>query len=105
MLSAFCERARAGVAIRLLADAMGSILTPDCYFDDLPTAGEQMFWYHPLRRYSWQEVNNRTHRKLLVSTARLPTSAVPESLTIGFLAWPVFPSSAVSLSNFTSDSS
>lgn len=66
MLAALCERARAGVAIRLLADAIGSFPTPDSYFDGLRAAGGRMFWHHPLHWNTWQKANNRTHRKLLI---------------------------------------
>ncbi|HEX4067289.1 MAG TPA: phospholipase D-like domain-containing protein [Acidobacteriaceae bacterium] len=65
-LDALTERARAGVEVRLTVDAAGSFHTRDSYFDGLRAAGGQMRWYHPLRPSQWQELNNRTHRKLLV---------------------------------------
>ncbi len=66
MLAALSERAKAGVQVRLLVDALGSFSTNDAYFDGLRAAGGQMFWHHPLRWDTWQEANNRTHRKLLI---------------------------------------
>ncbi len=66
MLAALTERARAGVEVRVIVDALGSFSTPGTYFDGLRAAGGQMHWYHPLRWDTWQNANNRTHRKLLV---------------------------------------
>ncbi len=65
-LAALTERARAGVEVRMIVDAAGSFRTRDAYFDGLRAAGGQMCWYNPLRPSKWQEVNNRTHRKLMV---------------------------------------
>ncbi|MFP5234918.1 MAG: phospholipase D-like domain-containing protein [Acidobacteriota bacterium] len=65
-LDALCERARAGVEVRLIVDAAGSVQTSDRSFDPLRAAGGQMCWYHPLRWNTWPELNQRTHRKLLV---------------------------------------
>ncbi|WP_158615559.1 phosphatidylserine/phosphatidylglycerophosphate/cardiolipin synthase family protein [Acidipila sp. EB88] len=66
VLAALCERARAGVHVRVIVDALGSFGTPGSYFEPLRAAGGQMQWYHPLRWDTWQNANNRTHRKLLV---------------------------------------
>ena len=66
MLAALAERAKAGVQVRLLVDALGSFTTHDAYFDGLRAAGGTMFWHHPLRWNTWQELNNRSHRKLLI---------------------------------------
>lgn len=65
-LEALTERARAGVEVRVVLDAVGCLMTRTSYFDELKTAGGQMYWYHPLRWDTWQYVNNRSHRKLLV---------------------------------------
>lgn len=66
VLAALTERARAGVEVRVIVDAIGSMGTSDSYFDELRRAGGQMCWYHPLRWDTWQELNQRTHRKLLI---------------------------------------
>jgi cardiolipin synthase len=66
ILEALAERARAGVEVRMIVDAMGSVHTSDGYFDGLRAAGGQMCWYHPLRWNTWPQMNQRTHRKLLV---------------------------------------
>jgi cardiolipin synthase len=66
ILDALTERARAGVQVRLIVDALGSVRTGNSYFDGLRAAGGKMCWYHPLRWNTWPELNQRTHRKLLV---------------------------------------
>ena len=66
VLAALSERARAGVEVRVIVDAMGSFGTPLRYFDKLKHAGGQMRWYHPIRWDTWPKLNNRTHRKLMV---------------------------------------
>lgn len=66
ILAALTERAANGVEVRVIVDALGSFSTPDSYFDGLRAAGGQMCWYHPLRWDTWPNVNNRTHRKLLI---------------------------------------
>lgn len=66
MLEALAERARAGVEVRMIVDAVGSLHTRNSYFDGLRAAGGQMRWYHPLRWDTWPELNQRTHRKLTI---------------------------------------
>jgi cardiolipin synthase len=66
LLEALAERARAGVEVRMIVDAVGSLRTSDRCFDELLAAGGQMCWYHPLRWDTWQRINQRTHRKLIV---------------------------------------
>ncbi len=66
MLRALIERARAGVDVHLVVDAIGSFGTADSYFAELRRAGGQMYWYHPMRLKNIPYVDRRTHRKLLV---------------------------------------
>ena len=66
LLAALIERARAGVEVRLIVDAVGSSGVPDSYFAPLRAAGGRMHWYHPIRWDTWQSFNQRTHRKLLI---------------------------------------
>lgn len=65
ILEALVQRARAGVEVRLIVDAAGSLHTPDSWFEPLRKAGGQMRWYNPFRVQTWQRINNRTHRKLM----------------------------------------
>ena len=67
---ALVERARAGVQVRLLLDAVGSGKTPQRFFRALLEAGGEVAWFHPMRfglriwRRPW--LNMRSHRKLVV---------------------------------------
>src|SRR6185437_17094953 len=65
-LDALAERARAGVQVRVVVDALGSFSTSKGYFKPLTDAGGKMEWYHPLRWNNWTRVNNRTHREMLI---------------------------------------
>ncbi|HSU66097.1 MAG TPA: phospholipase D-like domain-containing protein, partial [Tepidisphaeraceae bacterium] len=66
IVDALCERARKGVRVKVVVDAVGSFFTPDDYFKPLRDAGGDVCWYQPLRWYTFKRWNNRTHRKLLV---------------------------------------
>ena len=68
---AFCERARAGVKVHVLLDAVGAGKMEKKYLDDLKEAGVEVERYHPLHWYSVARINNRTHRKLLVVDGRI----------------------------------
>jgi cardiolipin synthase len=61
------ERARAGVTVRVLCDAVGSFLLSESFVAELAEAGCVVMWYRPLRltrRLSrW---SRRDHRKILV---------------------------------------
>jgi cardiolipin synthase len=65
-VSALAERAQAGVKVRVIVDAVGSMLTPARFFDRLRDAGGNVVWYQPLRWYTLKRFNNRTHRELMV---------------------------------------
>lgn len=66
LVNALVERARAGVKVKLVIDSIGSLRTPDAFFDPLRQAGGRVEWYQPLRWYTFKRWNNRTHRKMLV---------------------------------------
>jgi cardiolipin synthase len=70
-LEALTERARAGVKVNLVIDAIGALNTEIGYFDGLRNSGGRVYWYHPVRWYSWPRVNNRTHRELLIIDGRI----------------------------------
>ncbi|MDB5824168.1 MAG: phospholipase D/Transphosphatidylase [Herminiimonas sp.] len=65
-LEALTERAAAGVKVRVVVDAVGSMLTRDRYFAGLRKAGGEVAWYQPFRWYTLKRLNNRTHRELMV---------------------------------------
>jgi cardiolipin synthase len=68
-VEALAERARAGVNVKLVLDAIGCLTTPKSYFREVTAAGGQIEWYQPLRWYDWTRINHRTHRELLVIDA------------------------------------
>ena len=66
---ALVERARAGVTVRLLLDAVGCSKTPRSFFAELLDAGGELAWFHPMRfGRVWERpwLNLRTHRKIVV---------------------------------------
>jgi len=71
MVDVLAERARAGVRVHILVDALGSTSTPKKYFKDLIAAGGKVEWYHPLRWNTWFRSNNRTHRELMAIDGRV----------------------------------
>lgn len=71
VVDALTERARAGVQVRMVVDAVGSFSTPKRYFDDLRKAGGKVEFYHPLRWNTWMRENNRTHREMTIVDGRI----------------------------------
>jgi len=66
LLDALTERARSGVQVRLLIDAIGSASTAKATLRPLQDAGGQVAWYHAIRWYTWPRLNYRTHREMVV---------------------------------------
>ena len=65
------ERARAGVRVHLVFDALGSQKIDERILERLEAAGVQVAKYNPLRWHSLARLNNRTHRKILVVDGRV----------------------------------
>ena len=65
-IQALEQRALAGVKVRLVVDAIGSMMTPNSYFTQLRRAGGEVMWYQPIRLRTLKRFNNRTHRELMV---------------------------------------
>jgi cardiolipin synthase A/B len=70
-VEALTERARAGVKVRIVLDAIGSFATWESYFAELRAAGGRICWYHPLRWHTLARFNNRTHREIIVVDGRI----------------------------------
>ena len=69
---ALAERARHGVQVRILLDAIGSkskLESSD--IDALRHAGVNLELYHPVRLWMLNRLNNRTHRRILVVDGRI----------------------------------
>lgn len=63
---ALAERARAGVAVSVLLDWVGSREFCEKHLQKMKQSGVQVRAYRPLRWYNLSRLNNRTHRKILV---------------------------------------
>jgi len=69
---ALVERARAGVEVSLLLDAVGSAVKMDRELvDRLREAGALLEWFRPPRWYTLSKANNRLHRRLLIVDGRV----------------------------------
>lgn len=66
MLQVMTERARAGVKVNLVIDAIGSFTTWNSYFKSLIEAGGQVHYYHGFRWHQLPRLNSRTHREIIV---------------------------------------
>lgn len=66
MLEALCQAARSGVRVRVIIDAVGSLMMPRSQYAALNAAGGEVQLYHPLRWPLFRRWNSRTHRNLLV---------------------------------------
>jgi cardiolipin synthase A/B len=65
-IQALTERAKAGVKVHLLIDAIGSASTTTDKLKPLTDAGGRAAWYNSVRWYTWPQINSRTHRELLI---------------------------------------
>jgi cardiolipin synthase A/B len=68
---ALAERARGGVQVKVVLDAVGSAQMSQWLIDFMARNGIDVEWYHPLRWYTISTLNHRTHRKLLVVDGRI----------------------------------
>lgn len=70
---ALVERARAGVKVRLLVDAVGSSKLRSRFLQPLLDAGGEVAWFHParLRGFARPWLNLRSHRKIVVVDGRV----------------------------------
>ncbi|MBL8176721.1 MAG: hypothetical protein JNK48_18740 [Bryobacterales bacterium] len=67
---AFAGRARNGVAVKLLVDAVGGAAIGSELVRIMTDAGCQLRWFHPIRWYNLHRVNNRNHRKSILIDGR-----------------------------------
>jgi cardiolipin synthase len=68
---ALSERARSGVKVHVLLDAVGSQKLDQDSLNLMRNAGVEVEIYHPVRWYTLGKLNNRTHRKLLVTDGEI----------------------------------
>jgi cardiolipin synthase len=63
---ALAERARAGVRVRVLLDALGARTMDRELIGLMDEHGVQVHWFRPLHRFRPGQLNHRTHRKVLI---------------------------------------
>ena len=68
---AFSEKARKGVPVKLLLDAIGSSTLGGEIFRILEAGGCQLAWYRPIHWYTLSRANHRDHRKSIVVDGRV----------------------------------
>ncbi len=65
------SRARAGLAVKILLDAVGSSTIGSEILNELQAGGCQVAWFNPVRSRTIGRFNNRTHRKSLIIDGRV----------------------------------
>ena len=65
--AALCERAKAGVDVNVLLDAVGSAKMDRDLVRDMDESGVTFAYFRPPKPYAVRRLNNRTHRKLLIA--------------------------------------
>lgn len=65
-VDALAERARGGVKVRVVLDAVGSAATTHGFMQPITDVGGCVAFYHPLRISKLPKYNNRTHRELMI---------------------------------------
>lgn len=68
---ALAERARAGVKVRVLLDAFGAHSMPAEVLKELTDGGAEIAWFRPKARWRIWQIDNRTHRKILLVDDRV----------------------------------
>ena len=68
---ALADRARDGLDVNLLLDAVGTAKMERDLLDDLRDAGVTVARFRPPKPYAVRRLNNRTHRKLLIADGRV----------------------------------
>jgi cardiolipin synthase len=71
LIEAMVERARAGVEVRVVLDAIGSSGMRGAAVRRLSDAGCKINFYQQMKWYRLHRINNRTHRELLVVDGRI----------------------------------
>ncbi len=68
---ALANRARAGVKVHVIIDAVGGAPMDPSFVPTLREAGAQVLIYRPVNLFTLDKVNHRTHRKILVVDGRI----------------------------------
>ena len=70
-LDALTEQARSGVRVNVVLDAFGSMGITRHYFRSLIEAGGRVCWYNGPTWYRLMQLDNRTHRELLIVDGKI----------------------------------
>ena len=65
------ERRRAGVTVRVIYDAVGSMMSGEEFFERLTAQGIEVAEFRPLEPATIWRINNRDHRKLVIVDGRV----------------------------------
>ena len=68
---ALADKAREGVPVKLLTDAIGSATLGEEILRKLEAGGCQLAWFRPIHWYTLNRANHRTHRKSLIIDGRV----------------------------------
>jgi cardiolipin synthase len=68
---ALAARSAAGVPVKILLDTIGSSTIGQAILETLERGRCQLAWYNPVRWYSLERFNHRTHRKSLIVDGRV----------------------------------
>jgi cardiolipin synthase len=71
VVDALSAKARAGVAVRVLVDAIGATRADPAELERLKASGAEIADYCKPRWWNWQRFNHRTHRKIVVIDGRV----------------------------------
>jgi len=66
-----CERAQAGVEVKVLLDALGSVQMDTTQIDRMSDAGATVRRFRPIRPYTMRRLANRSHRRVLVADGKV----------------------------------
>lgn len=70
-LDAMVHAARSGAQVNVLLDSFGCLGTPSSFFRPLTEAGGKVRWYNGPTWYRLMQLDNRTHRELLIVDGNL----------------------------------
>lgn len=65
--NALSARAKAGVRVRVVLDALGAHPMDKALISEMEDSGVLVRWFRPLHRFRPTQVNHRTHRKVLIA--------------------------------------
>lgn len=69
--NAICERARAGVEVKVILDALGSAMMDRSQIRLMREAGAHVCRFRPIRPYTLRRLANRSHRRVLVADGKV----------------------------------